>query len=68
MDGLEATRLIRKREERFGAKRIQIVALTAGAMVGDREACLEAGMDDYLSKPIRRSALASVLRACLETA
>ncbi len=68
MDGLEATRIIREREERIGLRRVQIVALTAGAMVGDREACLDAGMDEYLSKPIRRSALASVLRACLETA
>ncbi len=68
MDGLEATRVIREREARDGTEHVRIVALTAGAMVGDREACLAAGMDDYLSKPIRRSALADILRAGLQPA
>ena len=52
MDGLQATALIRKRETISG-KHIPIIALTAYAMKGDRERCLAAGMDSYLSKPIR---------------
>jgi len=62
MDGLEATRHIRGLEAGGASARLPIVALTADAMMGDRERCLAAGMDDYLTKPLRRDALARVLR------
>jgi CheY-like chemotaxis protein len=52
MNGLDATALIREREYKSGGH-VPIIALTAGAMKGDMEACLDAGMDDYLSKPIK---------------
>ena len=59
MDGFEATRVIRSLEQ--GNRRLPIIALTADAMQGDRERCLAAGMDDYLSKPIRPQALTETL-------
>jgi len=62
MDGFEATAEIRRRERIiWPALHIPIVALTAAAMAGDREKCLAAGMDDFLSKPIQPGMLRSVL-------
>ncbi|MCX4240042.1 ATP-binding protein [Paraliomyxa miuraensis] len=61
MDGVAATAAIREREPADGP-RIPIVAVTAHAMDGDRQRFLDAGMDDYLSKPVRRDDLARVLR------
>ena len=60
MDGLEATRKIRAMEQP-GAARTPIVAMTAHAMGGDRERCLEAGMDDHVAKPINRAELAAAI-------
>ncbi len=62
LDGLEATRAIRSREKRSGAH-VPIVAMTAHAMDGDRERCLAAGMDRYLSKPLRVDELFRVVES-----
>gem|GEM_PF-2348456 len=63
MDGLEATRRIRGWEsEQSADKRVLIIALTANAMLGDREKCLRAGMDDYVAKPFSANQLIEVLK------
>ncbi len=64
MDGLEATRHIRADPPQAGERRPRIIAMTANAMQGDRETCLAAGMDDYISKPIRIEELVNALNQC----
>jgi len=66
MDGFEATRQIREREGH--RKHTPVVALTANALQGDRERCLDAGMDDYLAKPVSENDLARVLQKWLPAA
>jgi len=61
MDGFEATIAIREKEKTSG-NHVPIIAMTAHAMVGDKERCLEAGMDDYISKPIRPEELNDFLK------
>ncbi|MFP5221262.1 MAG: response regulator [Acidobacteriota bacterium] len=66
MDGLAATRAIREKERRSpGGTRQPIIAMTAHAMKGDREMCLKAGMDEYVSKPLDKKALLKATRAAL---
>jgi len=61
VDGFEATRRIRRWEQAHGRARLPIVALTAGAYAEDRERCLDAGMDDFLTKPLDDAALGAAL-------
>jgi len=63
MDGFQATRAIR--QQQTGSSRVPIIALTANAMPGERERCLEAGMDDYLAKPVRPEDLIAKLELWL---
>jgi CheY-like chemotaxis protein len=71
MDGYEATHRLRAGEQTRRAAGEQftplhIIAMTASAMAGDREACLAAGMDDYISKPVQSSELAAVITRAAE--
>ena len=66
IDGLEVAATIRRREQ-SGGKRIPIIAMTAYAMVGDRDRCLRAGMDHYLSKPIDRNQLFAAIEHVCDT-
>jgi len=61
MDGFEATRVIRQK----GFATVPIIAMTAHAMKGDREKCLEAGMNDYITKPIKRELVFEILEKYL---
>ncbi len=61
MDGYTATKTIRSRKEKFRYQDIPIIAITANAMMGDKESCLEAGMNDFLTKPVDHE----LLEACL---
>jgi two-component system, sensor histidine kinase and response regulator len=64
LDGLEATRMIRQYERETG-RRVPIIAMTAHALKGDRERCMEAGMDEYVAKPVRERQLLVALRTVL---
>ncbi|NOT01139.1 MAG: response regulator [Phycisphaerales bacterium] len=69
MDGFDATRAIRQAESPATGRRIPIIALTANAIKGDRERCLEAGMDDYLTKPLDpKSLIETIERFLLDNA
>ncbi len=61
MDGHEATRRLHAQEREAGRRAPWVVAVTAGAMHGDREKCLDSGMDDYLTKPLHPDALRAAL-------
>jgi two-component system sensor histidine kinase/response regulator len=65
LDGYDATRFFRAHEANTGSDRLPIIAMTANALKGDRERCLAAGMDDYLSKPLRPSELEIALERWL---
>ncbi|QKI89719.1 hybrid sensor histidine kinase/response regulator [Thiomicrorhabdus xiamenensis] len=65
LNGIEATRQIREHEKQSGAHRQHIVALTANAMTGDRERFIEAGMDEYLTKPVNIGELTKVFEKFL---
>jgi two-component system sensor histidine kinase/response regulator len=66
MDGMEATRVLRERESKTGTH-LTVVGVTAHAMAGDRERCLQAGMDGYLSKPVRPAELDELLDRLMTT-
>ena len=66
MDGYECTREIRKQEHAKAGEHMPIIALTANALDGDKELCLKAGMDDFLSKPFNQIELLSTLCRCLK--
>ncbi len=68
MDGFEATIMIRKPESKVVDPNVTIIAMTANAMQGDRERCLEVGMDDYVTKPINSKMLLATLEKWLTTA
>ncbi len=63
MDGLEATAMLRLREQQQNQKRrIPVIAITANAFEGERQRCLEAGMDDYISKPFNQDELRATIQ------
>jgi CheY-like chemotaxis protein len=67
MDGLEATRILREREQR-GLRSAPIIAMTAHAMKGDRDKCIEAGMTGYISKPIQPDQLFELMEEVMAQA
>ena len=67
MDGFEATGHLREKEKQEDSDRLPVIAMTANVMEGDRERCLQAGMDDYLGKPVKLEELRQKLRHWLNT-
>ena len=67
MDGYEATALIRNKQSMVLNHNVTIIAVTANAMVKDRDVCIEAGMNDYLPKPLKKDALAAILEKWLSS-
>ena len=65
MDGLEATRIVRAPGSETIHRAVPIIAMTAHAMLGDRNACLDAGMDDYIAKPVTPAALSTLMKKWL---
>ena len=68
MDGFEATRQIRENEKQLGMDHVPIIAMTGNAFESDREKCFEAGMDDFISKPVEPDILAQKIRSNLKDA
>ncbi len=68
MDGFEATRQIRENEKLLGMDPVPIIAMTGNAFESDKEKCFEAGMDDFISKPVDPDILAQKIRSCLKAA
>ncbi|MEA3314364.1 MAG: response regulator [Campylobacterota bacterium] len=66
MNGIEATKEILKLEKKNNLKHTPIIALTANALKGDRERFLEAGMDEYLTKPVNQKKLAEILNTIIK--
>jgi PAS domain S-box-containing protein len=66
MDGFTATSLIREEEKKEGRKHIAIIAMTAHVMKGDREKCLQAGMDDYISKPVQPEEIFKIIEGFID--
>ena len=66
MDGFEATARLREYEQQHNLVRTPIIAFTANAMQGDREKCIDAGMDDYIAKPVKQEALEEILAKWLK--
>jgi len=67
MDGFKATGIIREKEKKSGSPGIPIIAMTAHAMKGDRERCIEAGMDEYISKPINAEKILEIIERTMRS-